>query len=100
MCRPEVIMLDLYFLSSRHWRRQIFCIISKSFSFIIYTICFMKFLFYFLSIFHSDYVFIYRSTSVKQSIGDISLIEDSRVQSRMTPTKFSTSHVQGIQKLL
>ncbi|KAK0179773.1 hypothetical protein PV327_005493 [Microctonus hyperodae] len=36
-----------------------------------------------------------RSTSVKQSIGDISLIEDSRVQSRMTPTKFSSSHVQG-----
>ncbi|KAG8034462.1 hypothetical protein G9C98_007538 [Cotesia typhae] len=36
-----------------------------------------------------------RTNSGKHTIGDISLLEDSRIVSRLTPTKFSTSHVQG-----
>ncbi|XP_034945595.1 uncharacterized protein Sec16 isoform X2 [Chelonus insularis] len=36
-----------------------------------------------------------RTTSGKQTIGDISLLEDAKAVSRLTPTKFSTSHVQG-----
>ncbi|XP_011312055.1 uncharacterized protein Sec16 [Fopius arisanus] len=37
-----------------------------------------------------------RTASGKLMAGDISLIEDSRITSRMTPTKFSTSHAQGL----
>ncbi|KAF7989744.1 hypothetical protein HCN44_008418 [Aphidius gifuensis] len=36
-----------------------------------------------------------RTTNDKQTLGDLSLIEDTKSITRMTPTKFSTSHGQG-----